>query len=254
MAARPDRPAGRFSLAGKVAIVTGASRGIGAAIAAGLAEAGASVTGVARSDASEAAAAFAYRRCDVTDHDAFRRLCATVARERGRLDVLVNAAGVTLPATAGEQSVADFAATLAVDLTAAYACAMAAAAMMRATGGGSIINVTSIGSVLGFPSNPGYVAAKGGLRMLTKALAIDLGPDGIRVNNLAPGYVRTAMTEASHADPVRHGERLRHMILPRWGLPDDLVGAAIFLASDASAYVTGSDLVVDGGWTAKGLT
>jgi NAD(P)-dependent dehydrogenase (short-subunit alcohol dehydrogenase family) len=107
---------------------------------------------------------------------------------------------------------------------------------------------------MGFPRNPGYVAAKGGLRMLTKALALDLGCHGIRVNNLAPGYVRTAMTEASHADPVLHGERLRHMILPRWGLPDDLVGAAVFLASDASAYVTGSDLFVDGGWTAKGLT
>jgi gluconate 5-dehydrogenase len=177
-----------------------------------------------------------------------------VAAEYGRLDILVNGAGITIPAEGGEQSVATFETMLAVNLTAAYACCMAAAAAMRRSGGGSIVNVTSIGSVLGFPRNPGYVAAKGGLRMLTKALALDLGGAGIRVNNLVPGYVRTAMTAASYADPQAHEARLRHMILPRWGQPGDLVGAAVFLASDASAYVTGSDLFVDGGWTAKGLT
>jgi gluconate 5-dehydrogenase len=117
----------------------------------------------------------------------------------------------------------------------------------------SIVNVTSIGSVLGMPGNPGYGAAKGGLRVLSKALAIDLAPLGIRVNNLAPGYIRTAMTEASWADPERRAQRERHTMLGRWGTPDDLVGAAIFLASDASAYVTGLDLFVDGGWTAKGM-
>jgi NAD(P)-dependent dehydrogenase (short-subunit alcohol dehydrogenase family) len=254
MASGPDPSADPFSLDGRVAIVTGASRGIGAAIANGLGRAGAQVVGVARSTTPAEAALFPYRRCDVTDHDAFRRLCVAVAAECGRLDILVNAAGITLPAEGAEQSVTAFESTLAVNLPAAYACCIAAAAAMRAGGGGSIVNVTSIGSVLGFPRNPGYVAAKGGLRMLTKALALDLADDGIRVNNLVPGYVHTAMTAASYAEPEAHGGRLRHMILPRWGQPDDLVGAAVFLASDASAYVTGSDLFVDGGWTAKGLT
>jgi gluconate 5-dehydrogenase len=124
---------------------------------------------------------------------------------------------------------------------------------MIARGAGSIINVTSIGSLVGFPDNPGYVAAKGGLRMLTRALAIDLGRSGIRVNNLAPGYVRTGMTARSYDDPQLNAQRTEHTILGRWGVPEDMVGPAVFLASDASAYMTGQDLIVDGGWTAKGL-
>jgi gluconate 5-dehydrogenase len=124
---------------------------------------------------------------------------------------------------------------------------------MERSGGGSIINVTSIGAVQGFPGNPGYVASKGGLRLLTKALALDLADKNIRVNNLAPGYIHTAMTDKSFNDPQRHQERLARMMLKRWGKPDDLIGAAIFLASEASAYVTGQDIFVDGGWTAKGL-
>ena len=107
--------------------------------------------------------------------------------------------------------------------------------------------------MLGFPNNPGYVAAKGGLRMLTKALAVDHGADDIRVNNLAPGYVHTDMTKTSWADAAAREDRARHTVLGRWGEPQDLVGAAIFLASDASSYVTGQDIFVDGGWTAKGL-
>jgi len=119
--------------------------------------------------------------------------------------------------------------------------------------GGSIINITSIGSVVGFPGNPGYVASKGGLRMMTKALAVDYGQAGIRVNAIAPGYIETAMTAGSFADPELHEQRRRHTCLGRWGSVSDMVGAAIFLASDASSYVTGQDLIVDGGWTAKGL-
>jgi NAD(P)-dependent dehydrogenase (short-subunit alcohol dehydrogenase family) len=124
---------------------------------------------------------------------------------------------------------------------------------MKRAGAGCIINVTSINSVLAFPDNPGYVAAKGGLRMLTKALARDLAASGIRVNNIAPGYIRTAMTEASYADPAKNAERVSHMMIPRWGEPHEVAGAAVYLASPAASYVTGIDLFVDGGWTAKGL-
>ncbi len=244
-----------FSLNGKVALVTGASRGIGAAIAAGFARAGALVLGVGRSSGpDDSLGEVDYRPCDVTDSAAFATICRQLKTETGRLDVLVNAAGLSLAGNGDlAQRAEAFDKTLEVNLRAAYRCCLVASELMAPAAGGAIINVTSIGSLLGFPGNPGYVAAKGGLRMLTKALAVDLGPAGIRVNNLAPGYVRTAMTERSYNDPERNRRRTRHTILGRWGTPEDMVGPAVFLASEASAYVTGHDLVVDGGWTAKGL-
>jgi NAD(P)-dependent dehydrogenase (short-subunit alcohol dehydrogenase family) len=254
VANHPKPSESSFSLAGKVAVVTGASRGIGAAIGARFKLAGATVVGLARSASPAQSIEFEYRSCDVTDHAAFRALCDAVVSSRGRLDILVNAAGISEATPGQAQPVTAFERTIAVDLVAPFACCMAAAHHMRSGGGGSIINVTSIGSIEGFPDNPAYAAAKGGLRMMTKALAVDLGRFGIRVNNLVPGYIHTSMTAESHADPVRHADRLRHMIVPRWGTAEDLVGAAVFLASDAAAYVTGSDLVVDGGWLAKGLT
>ncbi len=241
-----------FSLEGKVALVTGASRGIGAALADGLAGAGASVVGVARSPGPREPFRNPVRYVAVDIARGIEALVADVVAEFGRIDVLVNAAGVSLSAASSDQTLAAFDATLDVNLRGAYAACLAVAPHME--GGGSIINVTSINSLVGFPGNPGYVAAKGGLRMLTKALAVDLGPRGVRVNALAPGYIHTDMTAASFADPERHAQRVRHTCLGRWGEVEDLVGAAIFLASDASRYMTGQDLVIDGGWTAKGLT
>lgn len=244
-----------FSLRGKVALVTGTSRGIGAALARALAAAGAQTVGLARSGGFGASlpGSVEYRQCDVTDSDHFAAVCSEIFEDRGRLDILVNAAGITLPMSANEDDFRNFEITVSTNLMAVYRCCHHAAAYMKKSGGGSIINVTSIGSVLGFPGNPAYVSSKGGLRMLTKALAMDLAADNIRVNNLAPGYIRTDMTESSFQDPVRHAERLQRMMIKRWGSPEDLAGAAVFLASDASAYVTGIDLFVDGGWTAKGM-
>jgi NAD(P)-dependent dehydrogenase (short-subunit alcohol dehydrogenase family) len=241
----------RFSLGGCRAIVTGASRGIGAAIAAGLADAGAEVFGLSRSGtAPDNVVPVA---CDLADDAALRHAVDGFAARHDRLDILVNAAGISLPSSGANGELDRFRQTIATDLTGVYAIFLAAHPLLKKAGDSSVINVTSINSVRGFPGNPGYVAAKAGLSGLTRALAADFAADGIRVNALAPGYVATAMTAISFADPAMHEERRRHTMLGRWGDPNDMVGAAIFLASPASRYMTGQEIFVDGGWTAKGL-
>ena len=189
-----------FSLEGKTAVVTGASRGIGAAIASGLQASGAKVFGLSRS--GTAPSHVTAIKCDLADDAAIRSVFDHLAKTGERLDVLVNAAGISLPASATMSELQRFRDTLAVDLSGVYATILAAYPLLKKAGGGSIINVTSINSVRGFPGNPGYVAAKAGLAGLTRALAADYARDGIRVNALAPGYVATEMTATSFADPV----------------------------------------------------
>lgn len=243
-----------FGLENKVALVTGASRGIGQALAQGLQEAGACVYGIARSSVHDGVVgAVQYRSCDVMDSVSLGNLIEAIVREKGRIDILVNAAGITLPAQFSETPAEAFRRTLDCNLTAVFEACRLVVPHMERMGGGSIVNVTSIGALLGFPGNPGYVASKGGLAAMTRGLALDYGPKGIRVNNLVPGYIHTAMTAASYEDPEKNLARASRTMLGRWGETQDLIGAAIFLASNASSYVTGSDLCVDGGWTAKGL-
>nr|WP_196770194.1 SDR family NAD(P)-dependent oxidoreductase [Pseudomonas mendocina] len=177
-----------FKLDGRVALVTGASRGIGCAIARGLSEAGATVYGISRSGETEAQeGVFQYRQCDIQDKESFSRLLAELVETHGRLDILVNAAGITMPDQMEADPLATFQRTLDLNLTAAFACSYLALPYMLSGGYGSIINVTSIGAALGFPGNPGYVASKGGLAAMTRALARDYGARGIRVNNIVPG-------------------------------------------------------------------
>lgn len=250
-----------FSVAGKVVIVTGAARGIGRALALGFLAAGATVIPVLRRPAAaetgdplDSGGRWRPLLCDLADTQALHALPEEALRAgEGTLDVLVNNAGVTFEPGDDPYDPEIQRATQAVLLDAPYYLCGRIAPQMAAQGGGSIINVTSINAHLAFPGNPAYVASKGGLRMLTKAVARDFGSANVRANNLCPGYIHTDMTAKSHADDERHKLIRSHTVLERWGRVEDLVGPALFLASDASAYVTGIDLFVDGGWSAKGL-
>ena len=145
----------------------------------------------------------------------------------------------------------NWAKTIDVNLTASFFCSQEAIKYMIKRKKGSIINITSLNAELAFPKNPSYVASKGGLKMVGKALAKDWGKFGVRVNNLGPGYIKTSMTKSSYSNRKTRLEREKQTLLQRWGNMDDLVGPCIFLASDASKYITGQDIYVDGGWTAN---
>lgn len=242
-----------FSLQDKTILVAGASRGIGHALAEGCAAAGGRVFAFARSNECEpfAGPEVAYRSCDIADEAAVSSLIAEMAATNVGIDVLVNCAGISLEHDTDGRSEA-FRKTIEVNLTAAYSLMQAVYPHMKAKGG-SIIQVTSLASRFGMPDNPGYVAAKGGLASLCRALALDWSKDNIRVNAIMPGYILTDMTRKSYDDVEKRDARKKRMILDRWGKPEDLVGAVLFLASEASVYVTGTEIVVDGGWAARGL-
>jgi NAD(P)-dependent dehydrogenase (short-subunit alcohol dehydrogenase family) len=250
-----------FSLAGKVALITGTARGIGRSLAQGFLDAGATVLPVVRATptdwiepSGEQMERWLPLVCDLADRQQLETLPDRAWEAgRGRIDVLVNNAGVTFSQTEDPYDCTLHEATRAVLLDAPYFLCGRIAPRMAAQGGGSIINVTSINAEFGFPGNPAYVSSKGGLRMLTKAVARDFGAQNVRANNLCPGYIHTDMTAGSYSDPQRREELRNRTMLGRWGEPADLVGPCLFLASDAAAYVTGADLYVDGGWAAKGL-
>lgn len=250
---------GRFSLAGRKALVTGASRGLGAAIAVALAEAGADVAvhGNTRPcDDTCARVSAAGRRAvalagDLADSRTPVRLVEEAIAALFGLDILVNNAGTIRRAPAEDTSDEDWAAVLDVNLTSVFRLSRAAGRHMLALGRGKIVNVASLLSFQGGIRVPAYAAAKGGLAALTKALANEWAGRGVNVNALAPGYMRTDNTEALRNDPARSGQILERIPAGRWGEPEDLAGAAVFLASRASDYVHGHVLVVDGGWMGR---
>jgi NAD(P)-dependent dehydrogenase (short-subunit alcohol dehydrogenase family) len=241
-----------FSLNNKTAIITGGSRGIGAGIVSAYLEAGANVICISRTKPTiKNNKNFYYYNCDVSNIEKLNSVCKMIDSHFNGIDILVNAAGISLSIGSCNTEFERFRKTLSVNLIATYQCCEIVSKLMRKNS--SIINITSIGSVLGFPENPGYIASKGGVMALTKALSMDLSSKNIRVNNIVPGYIKTDMTKKSFKDEKSHNERISRMIIKRWGAVEDIVGAAIFLASNASSYMTGSDVVVDGGWTAKGM-
>jgi gluconate 5-dehydrogenase len=259
---KSDYLAQLFSLDGRAAIVTGAARGNGFSMARALGRAGASVVLVdyLESELRKAEAALradgvvvASVTCDLCDIGAAEYVTAEALKEFGSCDILVNNAGVTHGGDLFDYSQAAWDVTYKTNLVAPFELSRKAAAHMRLTGRGSIINITSLNAELAFPNNPAYVAFKGALKQLTKALALDLGRYGIRANSIGPGYVRTAMTAKSWSDENARSARAERSVLGRWGNSDDLAGAVIYLASDASSFVTGIDLYVDGGWLIKGL-
>ncbi|MGW3373723.1 SDR family oxidoreductase [Streptomyces hydrogenans] len=250
-----------FDLTGRLAVVTGARRGIGRAMARALAGAGADVIGVSarlegsgsevERDVRAAGREFEAIRTDLADPEAVRALGADLAGRARPVDILVNNAGTIRRSPAAEHLDEDWEEVLQVNLGAPFALTRAIGAGMVARGRGRVIFTASLLSFQGGITVPGYTAAKHGVAGLTKALANEWAPHGVNVNALAPGYVATDNTRALRDDPARRTAILDRIPAGRWGRPDDLAGATVFLASDAAAYVHGVVLPVDGGWLGR---
>jgi NAD(P)-dependent dehydrogenase (short-subunit alcohol dehydrogenase family) len=254
-------PAGLFDLTGRVAVVTGSARGLGKAMARGLAGAGASVVICSRTgpEAEETAAEIVAAgqtavatTVDTADRASCERLIAFAVSTYGRLDVLVNNAGIDIIKPVEEVTGEEYQKIIDINLSGYFHCSQFAGRHMLAHSGGSIINNSSIASVSGIHGLVAYSAAKGGVNMLTRVMAAEWATRGVRVNAIAPGYFDNIMRDAGteHARPEKQEQVKRFTPMERRGRPDELIGPVLFLASDASSYVTGNILFVDGGYTA----
>jgi NAD(P)-dependent dehydrogenase (short-subunit alcohol dehydrogenase family) len=249
-----------FTLSGRVACVTGASAGIGRAIACAFLDAGAAVVGVARREsqltdwrrkAERGGARAAACVADLSDPAVMPKLAARIGASFGAPDILVNAAGVNRREPAEAVSPESWRATIEVNLSAPFFLAQALVPAMRAKGWGRIINIASLQSARAFPKSIAYGASKGGVVQLTRAMAEAWSADGVTCNAIAPGFFPTELTASVFADSEIAGDYAARTCIGRNGRLEDLAGPAIFLASAASDYVTGQVLFVDGGFTAK---
>lgn len=249
-----------FRLDGRVALVTGGGRGIGRALALGLAEAGAEIALVARSedellDAVDEIVTRTGRRAlhfpaDLAEIEQIQPVVDAVTGEFGQIDILLNNAGTINRAPALEYTPQMWDEVMRINIRGAFFVAQAVGRGMVDRGGGKIINIASLLSRIGVPFIPAYTASKGGIAQLTKSLAVEWAEHGVNVNAIAPGYFRTENTRALQQDPERNRIIIERVPFGRWGDVQELQGACVWLASDASSFVTGQVIYVDGGWTA----
>jgi 2-deoxy-D-gluconate 3-dehydrogenase len=247
-----------FNLAGRVALVTGADKGLGRGLCLALAAAGADIVGVSRSPATQSARAvealgrkYLPLQADLSTTEPCARVVSETITGLGRLDILVNNAGTIRRADALDFSEQDWDDVMNVNLKSAFFLAQAAGREMATRGGGKIINIASVLSFQGGIRVASYTASKGGIAGITRLLACEWAPRGINVNAIAPGYMATDNTAQLRQDESRSREILERIPAGRWGEPSDVGGAAVFLASRASDYVHGAILPVDGGWLAR---
>jgi 2-dehydro-3-deoxy-D-gluconate 5-dehydrogenase len=251
-----------FDLTAKVALVTGGNGGIGLGVARGLASAGAAIA-VAGRNAGKTEAAVAELKAkgakatahtvDLTKESDCRRLVAEVDAKHGRLDILVNNAGINIRKTPQEMTLDEWTTVMNTNLTSAFVCSQAAYPLMKRGGGGKVINIGSMLSLFGVAFAPAYGASKGGLVQLTKSCASAWARDNIQVNAVLPGWIDTELTTTARSQVKGlHESVVNRTPAHRWGVPDDLAGIAVFLASAASDFVTGTAIPVDGGFSAQG--
>lgn len=250
----------RFSLEGKTALVTGSAKGIGRAIAVGMAESGADIACHCRKpgDAAETIAAIEALGCrafevtgDMVDAESPENVVAATIEHFGKIDILINNAGTIRRAPAVEFSYEDWQAVIDINLTSVFRLSQEAGKHMLVQGSGKIVNIASLLSFQGGITVPAYTAAKSAVAGLTKALANEWASKGVNVNAIAPGYIATDNTAALRGDETRNRQILERIPAGRWGEAEDIAGAAVFLSSDASKYVHGHIMVVDGGWMGR---
>ena len=251
-----------FDLSGKVAIVTGGNGGIGLGMARGLAEAGANVVIVGRNEAkSDPAVAELSRHgvkaisvvADVTDKATVTAMVERTLRELGRIDILVNNAGINIRKPPHALDIAEWNSVISTNLTSAFLCSQAVYGAMKETGGGKIINIGSMMSIFGASFAPAYAASKGGIVQFTRSCAVAWAADNIQANAVLPGWIDTDLTKRARQEiDGLHDKVLARTPAARWGGIDDFAGIAVFLASSASDFVTGTAIPIDGGFSVMG--
>lgn len=236
-------------------IVTGAANGNGKVISEALFDRGANIIAIDKKNINfnikpRKKNTYEKFKCNLENEKDLYALINRIKKRYNRIDVLINNAGITLQ---NKNKVKVWQKTLNINLKAPYILISEISLLMKKYKKGSIINITSLSQKLAFSNNPSYNSSKAALSMLTNSFAMDLGKFNIRVNNIAPGYIKTSMTKKSYNNKKKYDERKNRTMLNRWGESSDLIGAVIFLASDASSYVTSTEIYVDGGWSKKGI-